>query len=152
MASPLTRCPWPWGQAPRLGCWHWESLGSSASWTSSLPIIWVTDTETVLGLIMAQEQTLSQLIPIMLQWSRTEHFTVEEHVPWRAQSDNFQDGRNIFPGHILLGILKPSPLECTEYVLGSEVKPASTHPKAHFQPLTAFRLSASDHPSPHETT
>lgn len=94
---------------------------------------WVTDTETLLGLIMAQEQTLSQLILITLQRSRTERFTVEEHVPWRAQAGNFQDGRNICPGHILLGILKPSPLECTECVLGSEVKPVSTHPKAHFQ-------------------
>lgn len=120
--------------SPKVGCWHWESLGSRVHPEHlHSPIIWVTDTETLLGLIMAQEQTLSQLILITLQWSRTEQFTVEEHVPWRAQSDNFQDGRNIFPGHILLGILKPSPLECTEYVLGSEVKPVSTHPKAHFQ-------------------
>lgn len=69
--------------------------------------------------------------PCNTQASRTEHCPVEEHVPWRAQSGNFQDGGNIFPGHILLGILKLSPLECTEYVWGAG-KPVSTHPKGTF--------------------
>ena len=129
LLSPGVRSP-----DTKVGCWHWGSLGSRGSpERSSLITIWVTDAETLLGLIMEQEQTLSQLIPVTLQQSRAEHSPVEEHVPWRAQSDNFQDGRNIFPEHILLGILKLSPLECTEYVRGSEAKPASTHPKAHFQ-------------------